>query len=245
MPEGDSLHRIARALQPLVGERISIETPHPKARLLGLGRLDGLRVESIAALGKHLLIHFENGLVLRSHLGMNGRWHLLPAGTRLVGAPWLILRGERHLAAQWKGPTLEVVSGTPSLTLGPDILAEPFDLERMLAGLRAAAQERELGDVLIDQRLIAGIGNIWRAEGLWQARLSPWRSLARTSDAELRRLLSQVGQAMRISLTGQRPARAVYRRTGRPCSRCGARIRSQAQGDAARTIYWCPTCQPD
>lgn len=244
MPEGDSLHRIARELQPLVGESVSVELPQPRARLLGLEQLQGRRLESVRALGKQLLLVFEGGLTLRSHLGMNGRWRLLDAAATPTGRPWLVLRGERYAAAQWNGPTLELVRGVPALVLGPDILAEPPELEQMLENLRSTGQERALGEVLLDQRLLSGVGNIWRAEGLWRARLSPWSSLARTSDDDLRRLLAAIADAMRESLDGQRPRYAVYRRRGRPCPRCDGPIVSRAQGDAARTAYWCPGCQP-
>ena len=245
MPEGDSLHRIARELEALVGESISVELPHPRARSLGLERLQGRKLESVQAFGKQLLLRFEGGLVLRSHLGMSGRWRRLDAAATPTGRPWLVLRGERHVAAQWNGPTLELSRGEPALELGPDILAEPLLLEEMLASLRSTAQERALGEVLIDQRLLAGVGNIWRAEGLWRARLSPWRQLAKTEDDDLRRLLAETTGAMRESLNGHRARYAVYRRRGRPCPRCGTPIESCAQADAARTAYWCPGCQAD
>jgi endonuclease-8 len=245
MPEGDSIHRIALELQPLVGERVSVETPHPRARLLGLSRLGGKRIESIEAVGKHLLLRFEGGLVLRSHLGMSGRWQLLERGQAPAGTPWLVLRGENCAAAEWRGPLLELSRGEPSLSLGPDILAQPPDLERMIANFRASAQERAVGEALLDQRLLAGVGNIWRCEGLWRARLSPWRALAEVGGDDLRRLLSEIAEAMRESLSARRHRYSVYGRAGKPCPRCGAAIRSRAQGERTRTAYWCPTCQPD
>jgi endonuclease-8 len=129
--------------------------------------------------------------------------------------------------------------------LGPDILGEPPDFAAMLANLRRTDPGRELGDALLDQRLVAGIGNVWRAEALWQARLSPWLRLAETKDEELRRVLGEAARLMRRSLDGRREERAIYRRAGRPCPRCAAAIRSRGQGDANRTAYWCPNCQPD
>ena len=245
MPEGDSIHRIARELQPLVGERVTVETPHPRGRLLGLSRLAGKRVEAIEAVGKHLLLRFEDGLVLRSHLGMSGRWQLLTPGQAPVGTPWLVLRGESCGAAQWRGPVLEVSHGELSLSLGPDILAQPPDLEQMVANLRSSAQERAVGEALLEQRLLAGVGNIWRCEGLWRARLSPWCSLAEIGDDDLRRLLNEIAAAMRESLGARRHRYSVYRKTGKACPRCGVAIRSQAQGERARVAYWCPTCQAD
>jgi endonuclease-8 len=112
----------------------------------------------------------------------------------------------------------------------------------MEARLRTAP-ERELGDALLDQRLVAGIGNLWRAEALWEARVSPWRPLADVTDDELRAVLASAHRLMRTALDESRPPRQVYRRVGRPCPRCGVIVRSAPQGDHARTAYWCPGCQ--
>jgi len=243
MPEGDSLHRAARALQVLVGERVAVETPHPQAASKQLaGRLDGRRLETAQAVGKNLLLGFEGGLVLRSHLRMRGRWQVRPRGSPRRGRPWLVLASPAHEALLWNGPVLELTRGTLP-RLGPDILADPPDLAAMVGNLRRADRERELGDALLDQRLVAGIGNVWRAEALWHGRVSPWRRLTEASDEELERVLSEAARLMRVALAGGRPGRAVYRRAGRPCLRCGASIRSRGQGDDNRTAYWCPACQ--
>ena len=306
MPEGDSLHRAAARLQALVGERVEVETPHPRAQLLGLAaRLDGRTLEAVEAVGKNLLLRFEGGLVLRSHLRMHGRWQLVArgaaagsAGGRAAGArpgdqgrrgtPWLVLRGAEHEAVLWNGTVLELVR--EGLRLGPDILASldtspakpatpggkigtpaaslgPPDYETMLARLRATPQEREVGDALLDQRLVAGIGNIWKAEALWEVRVSPWRPLAQIPDEELRDALEAAHRTMRASVGGGRARRHAYRRVNRPCPRCGTPIRSRPQGGSgleapaaeppapgrktgaafggawARTAYWCPSCQ--
>src|SRR5205814_9546756 len=112
MPEGDSLHRAARRLQGLAGQRVEVETPHPRASGKQLAeRLDGLLLESVEAVGKHLLLHFEGGLVLRSHLRMTGRWRVEPRGATRVGRPWLVLRGDEHEAVLWNGPVLELERG--------------------------------------------------------------------------------------------------------------------------------------
>jgi len=129
--------------------------------------------------------------------------------------------------------------------LGPDILASPPDVDAMLARLRSADPSRLLGETLLDQQLVAGIGNMLLAETLWEARLSPWRRLADVSEDERRLALETAARLMRASLDGTRPARRnVYRRAGRPCPRCRRSIRSRGQGDANRTAYWCPACQP-
>jgi endonuclease VIII len=243
MPEGDSLHRAARRLQVLVGERVEVETPHPRAAVKGLaGRLDGRRLEQVEAVGKNLLLRFEGGLVLRSHLRMNGRWRLERRGTARRGKPWLVLRGAEHEAVLWNGAVLELVGARGAPRLGPDILAEPPDYETMVARLRAGP-ERAIGAALLDQRLVSGIGNVWKAEALWAARVSPWRRLAEVDDGELRSVLEAARSLMRASVEGRRPARHVYRRTGRLCPRCGGTVRSAPQGEQARTAYWCPGCQ--
>ena len=245
VPEGDTLHRAAARLQVLVGQRVQVETPHPRAAGKRLAeRLDGLRLESVAATGKNLLLGFEGGLVLRSHLRMTGRWRVGPPAARRAGLPWLVLRGAEHEAVLWNGPVLELVrDGATAARLGPDILASPPDLDGMLARLRAERPERAVGDALLDQRLVAGIGNLWRAEALWEARVSPWRPLGDATDEELRAALDAAHRLMRAGVEGTRPLRHVYRRAGRPCRRCGTPIRSHAQGDDARTAYWCPGCQ--
>jgi endonuclease-8 len=241
VPEGDSLHRAAANLQALVGQRVEVTAPHPRGTTVA-PRLDGRRLEDVRAVGKNLLLTFEGGVVLRSHLRMNGRWQVRPAGSPVTGRPWLVLRGDRHEALLWNGPVLEL-GERAIVSLGPDILADPPDLEAMLARLRRESQERELGDALLDQRVVAGIGNVWRAEALWEARLSPWLPLAFVTDDELRGLLAWCAERMRASVAGSRSSRRVYRRAGRPCPRCGEPIASRGQGDANRTAYWCPGCQ--
>jgi endonuclease-8 len=192
--------------------------------------------------GKNLLLSFDGGLVLRSHLRMSGRWQVRAAGSTWRGRPWLVLRCTHHEALLWNGPVLELTArGTRRL--GPDILAEPPELDRMVANLRRQHPSRELGDALLDQRVVAGIGNLWKAESLWRAQVSPWRRLGDTNDEELERALAEAARLMRGSLETGREERLVYRRAGRPCPRCGEAIRSRGQGDDNRTAYWCPHCQ--
>ena len=243
MPEGDALHRAARRLQALVGERVAVETPHPRAAsMLAAERLDGRRLESVEAVGKNLLLSFEGGLVLRSHLRMSGRWQVLERGAEKHGRPWLVLIGAEREAVLWNGPVLELTKRNMR-RLGPDILADPPDLAAMVANLRRGHQRRELGDALLDQRLVAGIGNVWKAESLWRAELSPWLRLEGVSDDELERVLGEAARLMRAALDGPGPKRMVYKRAGRPCARCGTPIRLRGQGDDNRTAYWCPGCQ--
>jgi len=243
MPEGDSLHRAARRLQLLVGERVAVETPHPRAAVERLAeRLDGRRVLGVEAVGKNLLLSFEGRLVLRSHLRMTGRWQVQPVGAPRRGRPWLVLQAPMHEAVLWNGPVLELTARA-TRRLGPDILAEPPKLARMVENLRREHPSRALGDALLDQRLVSGIGNLWKAEALWRARLSPWLRLGDASGEELEQILAEAASLMRRSLESGREEHTIYRRAGRPCPRCSAPIRSRGQGDDNRTAYWCPGCQ--
>src|SRR5438105_13246584 len=135
MPEGDSLHRAARRLQVLVGEQVEVETPHPRAAVERLAeRLDGRRLLGVEAHGKNLLLRFDGGYTLRSHLRMSGRWSVVRRGSARVGRPWLVLRGAEREAVLWGGPVLEL--HTRSLRgLGPNILDEQPDYDAMIARL--------------------------------------------------------------------------------------------------------------
>ena len=242
VPEGDSLARAARRLQVLVGERVEVETPHPRAAVKRLAeRLDGRRLLGVEAAGKNLVLRFEDGVVLRSHLRMSGRWQVRARGSKLFGRPWLVLRGAEREAVLWNGPVLEL-DDRAIRRLGPDILAQPPELDAMIANLHRAPR-RAVGDAMLDQRLVAGIGNVWKAEALWEARVSPWRAVNDTSDEELRAILQAAHELMTTSVETGRERRVVYNRAGRGCRRCGTPIEARGQGDANRTAYWCPACQ--
>jgi endonuclease-8 len=239
VPEGDSLHRAAKRLRVLEGEVVEAESLHPRAALLGIAeRIDGKRLERVEARGKNLLLTFEGGLVVRSHLRMHGRWLVQPAGRPVFGRPWLVLRAGEWQAVQRNGPVLEF--GPRRLErLGPDIMVDPPAVEAMVERFRRTDRTRELGDALLDQTLVAGIGNKWKAEALFEVLLSPWARLDELSDVELRELLEAASRLMR----GGHRGNLVYRRVGRPCRRCRTPIRSRPQGDHARMTYWCPSCQ--
>ncbi len=243
MPEGDSLRRAAARLQPLVGRRIEASSPHPRGQVTGVAAaVDGRVLESVEAVGKNLLLRFEGGVVVRSHLRMNGRWRVgVPGGSR-AGRPWLVLRAGDLEATQWNGPVLSLRSDAVR-RLGPDLLADDVNPHDLVRRLRNAEPTLPLGEALQNQNVVAGIGNMWMSESLWAAGLSPWLLLRDARDAELLAALARAGEAMRASVSGARTRRAVYRRAGRPCPRCGALVQSRGQGDANRTAYWCPGCQ--
>jgi endonuclease-8 len=243
VPEGDTLHRAAKLLQPLVGSRVAASSPHPRAQPERVAeQVDGRVVESVHAVGKNLVLRFSGGVVVRSHLRLSGRWTLRPAGEMRAGRPWLVLRGDDVEAVLWNGPVLEL--HTRALArLGPDILERPPRIDAMLARLSSADRTRPLGEALVDQTLVAGIGNMWVAEALWAAQLSPWRRLGMVPEPERRLALEAAAALMRASVDGGRAAPRVYRLAGRPCPRCGTEIRAWGLGDANRTAYWCPACQ--
>ncbi len=245
MPEGDAVHRAALRLQPLVGQRITASSPHPRARVERVAeRIDGRRLESVEAVGKNIVLRFDGGIAVRSHLRMSGRWSVRPKGTRAVGAPWLVLAGDTLEAVLWNGPVLELHLRALE-RLGPDILERPPRIDVMLSRLRAADLTRPLGEALLDQSLVAGIGNMWLAEILWTVRLSPWLRLGAVVEDDRHRALAAAAELMAAALErGRGPRRGAYRRAGLPCPRCGTKIASRGQGDANRIAYWCPTCQP-
>jgi endonuclease-8 len=230
-------------LQVLVGERIEASSPNPRAQAERVAeRIDGRLLESVRAVGKNIVLRFEGGIDVRSHLRMTGRWVVRPRGGAVPGLPWLVLRSDRTEAILWNGPVLEL--HTRALArLGPDILERPPRFDEMLARLRASDGTRWLGEALLDQSLVAGIGNKWLAEALWEVELSPWRRLRDVPEDDHRRALEAAAALMRDSVDGRVRRNRVYRLVGRPCVRCGTRIRSYGQGDANRMTYWCPGCQ--
>ena len=252
MAEGDTILRAKNRLaDALVGQSIAVSAPNPRGRAAGIERLDGRTLEGIDAHGKHLLFDFGD-VVLHSHLGMSGGWHVYPHRARWRrprSSAWAVLGGERSDAVQFGGPTLRIlpagrVAVDPQLArLGPDILAPDLDLDEVVAKFRAGDQSRTLGDALLDQRLTAGIGNIFKSEACFAARLDPWHRLAEVSDEDLRATLEHARtQMLNAVKTGDRHRFAVYKHRG-PCSRCRGTIHHRGQGDANRTTWWCERCQ--
>jgi endonuclease-8 len=259
MAEGDTIHRTARRLAgALVGQPlVDAEAPNARSPLRlqesRLGSLRGRRLDSAEARGKHLLLHFDEGTVLHCHQGMRGGWEIRPRSSewrRPRGAAWLVLATDAIEAAQFGGPTLallteaEVRADRRLAGLGPDVLDPDFTPEKGMEALRRRVPaSRQLGEALVNQTVLAGIGNVYKAEGCFAARISPWRRVDELDDEELRRVVLETASLMRAGLeTGRRP-RDVYRRAGAPCPRCGEPVRSRGQGDANRLTYWCPRCQ--
>jgi endonuclease VIII len=257
MPEGDTIHHAAGRIGPVLEGRVpdEIVTPHP--RHAGDGwpqRLAGRTVESVSARGKHLLIAFDGGLVLHSHLRMTGLWSVRNVGERWPRArhrAWLVIRADGRDVIQFDGPLLELLTAARARgdrrlqTLGPDIVADRFDETLVLRRLREDDPTRGIGDALMDQHTVAGIGNMWKSEACFGAAVDPWRAAGEVSDPEVLAIVRDARPRMRASAVGGHTAveHAVYGRAGRPCPRCGAPIRRRGQGDDNRSTYWCAGCQ--
>jgi endonuclease VIII len=251
MAEGDTILRLARRFEAtLLGETVVAAAPSPRGRAAGIERLDGSRLENVEAHGKHLLLGFGE-VSLHSHLGMSGGWHFYRPGARWRrprGSAWALLSGGGWDAVQFGGPTLRVAPTArlrrdPQLVrLGPDILAPDFDLDAVVAAMRADPT-RELGDALLDQHLVAGIGNIFKSEACFAARLDPWRRIDGLSEEELRAVLAAARSLMLAAVKSGRQPHEVYRRGRGACPRCRGPVSSRGQGDANRKTYWCPRCQ--
>jgi endonuclease-8 len=257
MPEGDTIAYAARRMRPVLEGQVpdGIRTPHPRHALdRWPERLAGRTVREIGTHGKHLFIRFEGGLTIHSHLRMTGSWGVYPPGRRWRRAPsraWLVLEQGGHQVVQFDGPVLELLTDGRTrfdqrlAALGPDVLAPEFDRARFLARLRADDPTRGIGDALLDQRSVAGIGNIWKSEGCWEAAVDPWRPTGEVTDAEALAIIDGMRPRMLDSAEHgrMRDEPRVFRRPGRPCPRCGTAILARGQGEDNRTTFWCPGCQ--
>ncbi len=259
MPEGDTLFRTAAGLRPyLVGRDVRAARTQGPGPVPQVQRIVGRRIDSVEAQGKNLLIRFDGGLELRTHLRMHGSWHRYRPGERWRRPPArarLVLEVEGAVAVCFDAPVVELFETRteplhPSLSrLGPDLLAEAFDTDEAMRRLRDPARnDLSISEALLDQRALAGIGNIWRNETLHAERVSPSARVGDLDDETLARLVATARRLLVQSAAGApgRTALGVYRRAGRPCRRCGTLIRSRpADSTVPRTTYWCPTCQGD
>jgi endonuclease VIII len=256
VPEGDTIHYAAKRIRSVIEGRVPdlIATPHPRfGRDRWPERLAGRAVRSVDAHGKHLFLRFDGGLVIHSHLRMTGSWRVRPRGEPVPRTAWLVIEHGDDAVVQLKGPVLELM--TESRTrfdqrlagLGPDILAPELDEAAFLRRLREDDPTRGIGDALLDQRTIAGIGNLWKSEGCFAAHVDPWRPAGRVSDEEALAIVHELRPRMQASAADGRQNlwRVIYNAAGRPCPRCGppALIKARGQGDDNRPTFWCPSCQ--
>lgn len=276
MPEGDTLFRTAAGLRPhLVGRVVTAA----RARVPGpaIGRVVGATVTAVDAAGKNLLVRFDNGLELRTHLRMHGSWHRYRPGEpwrRPAARAVLVLEVPGAVAVCFDAPVVELLETRaeglhpPLADLGPDATADVFDRDEALRRLRAPARAGlTAAEALLDQRALAGIGNVYKSEVLFIERVDPFAPVGGLADEALARLVDRarvlllanrdgearvttglpgggVASAAGAGATSPRGARAwVYGRAGRPCRRCGTVIRALRHGDLPRTTYWCPRCQ--
>jgi endonuclease-8 len=254
MPEGDTIHHAAHRIGAVLAGHVpdEIATPHPRfERDRWPDRLAGRTVTAVDAYGKHLFVRFDGGLVIHSHLRMTGSWRVRPRGRGTPPETWLIMgRGEQE-AVQLRGPVLELMTASRArfdqriAGLGPDILAPALNEAAFLRRLREDDPTRPIGDALLDQRTIAGIGNFWKSEGCFGAGVDPWRAAGTVTDDEALAIVAECRPRMQQSARegNQGQFRRIYGAAGRPCPRCGGLIRVRGQGDGNRPTYWCPGCQ--
>ena len=252
MAEGDTIHRAAARLNAaLGGRRLELaQAPNPRSPIHHrAAELVGRMLVEAEARGKHLLVHLSEGDVLHSHLGVEGRWIVRSDGRLPRTRAWLVLASGRGVAAQTGGRLLRLVSEARArndpglLQLGPDPLRPGFDAAAASSRLLAMGAGRAVGEALLDQQVLAGVGNVIRVEACFNARVSPWRPVTALETDEAEGLVAQCAWVMHTSMRrGRRPQR-IYGRVNRPCPRCGTPIRSRGQGDANRIAYWCPSCQ--
>lgn len=249
MPEGDTIFRTAEQLRAaLDGKRVTAAQPE------ALKRFAGRTVIEVMPNGKHLLIRFDNGLAIHSHMRMRGAWHVYRKGEPWRRPAWqvkAVLETDDAVAVCFSAPVVDLVRDEDTKVghLGPDILSDGWDAGEVVRGARARGATA-IGEVLLDQRVTAGIGNVYRCEALWREGVNPWTPVRDLSDDKLRQIYTTAREAMRSNLGPSRERRfpgygkgAVHGRAGRPCPRCGTRIQIKAQGEHARMTFWCPACQ--
>jgi endonuclease-8 len=260
MPEGDTIHRTAGTLQRwLAGRTITAASSRKVA--LDAASLVGDRVDAVDARGKHLLVRLASGRVVHTHQGMRGSWHVYRAGERwqrpTVQAGLVIETGQR-VAVCFNAPTIELLTEAAArrhpvlVDLGPDLIDPSADVAEILRRAAKLSNRVTIGELLLDQRVLAGIGNVYRSEVLWEHRLHPATALAEVDPEQLEALVRTAAELLRKNARPEAAARRefgpggprVYRRTGKPCRRCATPIVSALLATHARRAYWCPRCQP-
>ena len=260
MPEGDTIFRAAATLRQTLSQAVIVNASSRDEHAVPSARLAGQTVTDVEARGKHLLIHLANGDTIHSHMGMTGSWHVYA-----VGESWqkpqrqaaLQLETERAVVVCFSPKQLEVLSKSqlkrhPWIArLGPDILATTFHMDEALSRF-AAWGHLPLGEAVLHQGIVCGIGNVYKSEALFIRRLDPFQPVAKLEESQLRSLLECTRDLMRRNLNGYpRQTRFrtdgqrkwVYDRSGEPCLVCGTSVAMRRQGDLGRSTYYCPECQ--
>jgi endonuclease VIII len=274
MPEGDTIFRAARTLHRALAGRpvIRFESVLPSLTRVHVDRpITSMTVDRVSASGKHLLIHFSGGLVLRTHMRMNGSWHVYRPGER-----WR--RPRRDMRVLIATPEFEAVAFTVPVAefveadrvdahdalrrLGPDLLSDAFDRAAAIARFRSRGAE-EIGSVILNQQVVAGVGNVYKSEILFACGVNPFLTVRSLSDERLERIVDTARRLLRLNVTETVAPMTTYggfrKTTGRgnpserlwvygrgrlPCRKCGTLVERRAQGPDARLTYWCPACQP-
>jgi endonuclease VIII len=255
VPEGDTIYRTATMLRrALAGKPLErFETPRLPVR----GPEPGTPVRSVEARGKHLLIAFGDGRMLHTHMRMSGSWHVYRPGERWWKSraqARAILETAYAVAVCFSAPVVELldereVRAHPQLSaLGPDLCSPEADLDEAVRRMDLLPPETQIGIALLDQRVACGVGNVYKSETLFAGRIDPFARIADLDASRRRALLAKASELLRRNLDGGprvtwEGGLAVYDRAGRPCPRCGAGVRSERQGEDARTTYWCASCQ--
>lgn len=279
MPEGDTIFRAARALNKALGGKMvtRFETKlAPLSRVNDDTPIVGRTVERVEARGKWCLIFFSGDLILLTHMRMSGSWHIYKTGERWqapsVAARVVITCGDVQavgfsipVAEFHSARSMERSENVPKL--GVDVLGREFSVDaavRALREYRLSHPDAEIASVLLNQRVLAGIGNVYKSEIAFAAGVNPFRKMQTISDRELQRIAEIAERYMQanviegtgegiVTYTGSRRTTHamdqgerlwVYRRQGHECRRCGASIEMRRQGIGARSTYWCPSCQP-
>jgi endonuclease VIII len=259
VPEGDTIHRTARTLHAALAGRTLVRFEAPRLRVRPFA--EGTVVEAVEARGKHCLVRFDDGRVLHTHMRMTGSWHLYRPGERWRkqrGAARVVLEvapaGDREgwVAVCFAAPVVELVderAGPVAAHLGPDLCHLDADLDEAARRLGQVATGTELGDALLDQRVAAGIGNVYKSEACFAVGLDPFTPVAELDEGRRRSVITAAARQLRANLgsidrtTYGSGGLAVYGRADRPCRRCGTAVRRAAQGQPPRSTYWCPRCQ--
>jgi endonuclease VIII len=258
MPEGDTLHGYARSVDAALGGQPLLRAHSTR---VVLARFEGHSVRGARAQGKHLLIEFDTGHVLRTHLRMHGTIRVREGSHEgpIVNphVRWL-LASASHTALCLDAPSIELIHASelgshPVLSrLGPDLLGAEPDMGEILQRLRREP-ERAIGSALMDQEALAGIGNVYKSEVLFITETSPFARVSALDEARLLAIVTTARDLMRRNVGGRRRTTPrgrigsnywVYGRSGEPCLRCGARIEMRRQNPLARSSYYCPECQP-
>ena len=267
MPEGDTIFRAARTLnEALAGKAVTrFETVFPRlSRVDDQQAIKGRTIERVVAAGKHLIVDFSGGLHLRTHMRMNGSWHIYRVGERWQrprSEMRIVLATADYVAVAFSVPVAEFLDDRSMLRqidlqrIGPDFASPSFDEKEAIARIRNRA-DGEIANVLLNQRVVAGLGNVFKSEVLFVCRVNPFTKVAELDDDAIEKIVRASKKLVAINIADDAaPGRVttgsldksqklwVYGRGGDPCRRCGTRIEYRKQGVDARGTYWCSKCQ--